>query len=603
MLALHSVGAIDARPDAERVDASRLKSLPQIPALTGLRFFAAFSILFEHAADWLAQFQDSNIRQQFIFVGMYGMPLFFVLSGFVIHYNYANLFMSRGITRAACEFAAARFARLFPLYFFLLLIALFADDFVAKVYNRPDLFFAILGYYVTLTQSWWYIVYEKQSIIYWLFSLSWSISTEMFFYAAYVAVVFVVLLLRGARAAVISATGFAVAITLMFIVSRYYLSEILSMAQRHALDYTDIGTAFEHSFYRWLFYFSPYTRVFEFFLGCLTAHAFVLLRPRPVSSYEQQFANLLLVVALAGLAFFGALYQGAIKFGPLNGYVQHLALNFLCAPAIAFIMFYVGRYDTSFTRFLSLPTFVALGDMSYSIYLVHTWTLRIFFHPAPAFSWIWGLDAVFRVLFGIVLTLLVAYATYHLVEVPSRVWLRRKLGRLIAVGFGDAAGSPRLVATTNLAADFASRSGSTPRTRLVFSVAATSLLASIAVIGETARSDAVWNKLHRLWFGNQPEIGIVSATYGLSCQDYLEPAPFSNSVAPGNATNYVKRACDARQRCDLRVDAARMGDPANSCAKDFSVEYRCTGSEALKSAFLPPEAQGKRLILDCAAAK
>src|SRR5437016_5848677 len=112
--------------------------LPQIPALTGLRFFAAFFILFAHAADWLAQFQDTNIRRQFAVTALYGMPLFFVLSGFVIHYNYAKLFTSRGTVRATCEFAAARFARLFPLYFFLLLIALFADDFVGKVHNRDD---------------------------------------------------------------------------------------------------------------------------------------------------------------------------------------------------------------------------------------------------------------------------------------------------------------------------------------------------------------------------------------------------------------------------------------------------------------------------------
>jgi hypothetical protein len=37
--------------------------------------------------------------------------------------------------------------------------------------------------------------------------------------------------------------------------------------------------------------------------------------------------------------------------------------------------------------------------------------------------------------------------------------------------------------------------------------------------------------------------------------------------------------------------------------KDFSVEYRCTVSEAVKLTFLPPEAHGKSLILDCIPAK
>src|SRR5437867_12289726 len=97
---------------------------PNIPALTGLRFVAAFLILFAHAVDWLAQFQDSEIRKQFGFLSIYGMPLFFVLSGFVIHYNYRNLFAGKPLLRAVAEFGAARFARLFPLYFCFLLIAI-----------------------------------------------------------------------------------------------------------------------------------------------------------------------------------------------------------------------------------------------------------------------------------------------------------------------------------------------------------------------------------------------------------------------------------------------------------------------------------------------
>jgi peptidoglycan/LPS O-acetylase OafA/YrhL len=89
-------------------------------------------------------------------VGVYGMPLSFVLSGFVIHYNYRRLFVSRGIGRATCEFTAARFARLFPLYSCLLLVAIFADDFISKIRSGGLQWVEILAYYATLTQSWWY---------------------------------------------------------------------------------------------------------------------------------------------------------------------------------------------------------------------------------------------------------------------------------------------------------------------------------------------------------------------------------------------------------------------------------------------------------------
>jgi peptidoglycan/LPS O-acetylase OafA/YrhL len=414
----------------------RSQSLPQIPALTGLRFFAAFFILLAHSADWLVQFQDSDIRKNFSFVAMYGMPLFFVLSGFVIHYNYRKLFTSCGVARATCEFAAARFARLFPLYICLLIVAIAADNFVGRVQDQGDLWAKILAYYVTLTQSWWYVVYGGQLLVNWLFPLSWSISTEMFFYAAFVAAVFAILALRTPRQSIIAAVVYPLIVLTFLLTARYFLPYILAYAQPRVPDYIGMDH-FEHSFFRWLFYFSPYVRVLEFFMGCLAAHAFMLHIGRPVTKTERAFADAALGVAFLILVLSGACYRGFIAYGQLNSYVQFLSLNFLCTPAIAFILLYVSRYDSAFTRFMCLPALIVLGDTSYSIYLIHTWTLRIFTRqPPPPLTWLWGGEAVLRVLCAILFTLLLSYATYRLIEVPSRVWLRKRLGKLIAVGFG-----------------------------------------------------------------------------------------------------------------------------------------------------------------------
>src|ERR1700724_4823178 len=59
------------------------ESSHELKALHGLRFLAAFCILFSHACSWLANFKDTQTVFNFIsvFVSMYGMPLFFVLSG------------------------------------------------------------------------------------------------------------------------------------------------------------------------------------------------------------------------------------------------------------------------------------------------------------------------------------------------------------------------------------------------------------------------------------------------------------------------------------------------------------------------------------------
>ena len=438
---LDVIPASTAAPATSSAAIRPSQSLSQIPALTGLRFFAAFFILLAHSADWLAQFQDSEIRQKFSFIAMYGMPLFFVLSGFVIHYNYRRLFTSRGAIMATCEFAAARFARLFPLYFCLLLMAIAADNFVGKVQGQDDLWAKILAFYVTLTQSWWYVVYGDKELINWLFPLSWSISTEMFFYCAFVAVVFPILAIRTPRQSTAAAISYAVIVSISLLIVRHFLPNLLGYAQHHVPDYIGMDH-FGELFFRWLFYFSPYVRVLEFFMGCLAAHAFMLHVDRPVTAMERRIADIALVLAFTMLCLFGACTLGFFGNGELTSYVKFLELNFLCAPAIAFVLLYVSRYDSAFTRFMSLPALVILGDTSYSIYLIHTWTLRLFMrHPPQQLNWLWGPEALLRITCGILLTLVVSYATYRLIEVPSshlvakkawcadcgRIWRRRKM--------------------------------------------------------------------------------------------------------------------------------------------------------------------------------
>jgi peptidoglycan/LPS O-acetylase OafA/YrhL len=51
------------------------------------------------------------------------MSLFFVLSGFVIQYNYGPRFTADGEAKASRSFLLARFARLYPLYFFGLILS------------------------------------------------------------------------------------------------------------------------------------------------------------------------------------------------------------------------------------------------------------------------------------------------------------------------------------------------------------------------------------------------------------------------------------------------------------------------------------------------
>jgi peptidoglycan/LPS O-acetylase OafA/YrhL len=571
------------------ITAQPAHSRPQIPALTGLRFVAAFSILYGHALGWDAQFQNTDVDSYLGFIGIPGMSLFFVLSGFVIHYNYRDLFLRRGFARAICEFAAARLARLYPLYLAFLLIAIAADSLIAA---GPQAL-PILGYFITSTQSWWYTVYSGKLIINWLFPLSWSISTEMFFYAAYPAVVFLISSVDSGRRMVWIGAVYALAVIGALIASLTYLAPFLHLAQRWIPDYiAPDGGAFDDSFYHWFFYFSPYMRVLEFLLGCMTAQAMLQLRSHAVSAREDRLAAWALGVALFFLLLISLITVNTIRVPVVDGYVQHLQSSFLCGPPVAVILFCSARYKSWFSRFVSLPWLVLLGEMSYSIYLVHTWTLRLFVHDPRVMTRLQILDATLCVVCGIALTILVSYGTYHIIEMPARRWLRRSLGAASSGAFAGAGKS-----AVNDFAPIRSRRVK----RAVFGASVALALAVVAVTGQAAQSERVAAYVHRLLYHNRSEVVVVSSSYGVNCRAFAVAPPPINSAAPGNVTDKIKQYCRFSAKCDIVVDVNWLGDPAGGCGKDFNVEYRCTGRPEVKTGYLPAEAHGKHIVLECPA--
>jgi peptidoglycan/LPS O-acetylase OafA/YrhL len=124
--------------------------LHDIPSLTGLRFLAALSVAVAHAAgiSLLSMNQQGAVQTatHWLEVGAgFGMTLFFVLSGFVIHYNYSQKIFGKGLNGVA-KFFWARFARLYPLYFLILFIELIFSDVAKSILDKhlmPDRIYAL----------------------------------------------------------------------------------------------------------------------------------------------------------------------------------------------------------------------------------------------------------------------------------------------------------------------------------------------------------------------------------------------------------------------------------------------------------------------------
>jgi peptidoglycan/LPS O-acetylase OafA/YrhL len=437
-----SAAVADAPPAAGAAELVKKTGISQVGesshellALHGLRFLAAFCILFSHACSWLANFKDTHTVFDYgEFFSVYGMPLFFVLSGFVIHYNYSRLFSTMRPRWAIVEFLGARFARLYPLFICFFLVGVAVDEVLQWVYSHKLNFLLVIGHFLTLTQSWVYIVlFGDRLLIDGPFGLSWSLSTELFFYVTYIVLVLHVARMRSIAGLLVTAGAMSVLVLTAYGYAAGHRGAINEFAARY-MNQVDGG---EHSVYRWFFYYSPYGRVFEFILGCLTAQIYALFAGRPPSPREERWGRILLNASLAFLFGFTLVFLFKPFGANVAVYVDLLKQNFGCAVGLAVLIFCVSRYRSSTVALmLSTPLMVWLGDLSFSIYAVHTWTLRIFERPSMDFRYGVELEAAFRIVLAIALTLILSSATFGLIEVPARAWLRKAVARRLLRSFG-----------------------------------------------------------------------------------------------------------------------------------------------------------------------
>ena len=88
---------------------------PRLDQLTALRFFAALAVLFSHL--WILQEPPNLLRplaRTVFHEGYAGVSFFFMLSGFILSYNYQARLASGAISQA--RYLILRVIRIFPLH-------------------------------------------------------------------------------------------------------------------------------------------------------------------------------------------------------------------------------------------------------------------------------------------------------------------------------------------------------------------------------------------------------------------------------------------------------------------------------------------------------
>jgi peptidoglycan/LPS O-acetylase OafA/YrhL len=531
-----------------------------IPALTGLRFLAALSVVLSHGRSMISVPGSDDIAYWIGTAAGFGMTLFFVLSGFVIHYNYRDA-VKRDFPVGLAQFFWARFSRLYPLLLFVILIDVFlglaATSLIKGDLNTFEGSLRALPWYLSMTHSWFYATDGARSLVYQLGNVTpvaWSISTEWFFYIAFPLVCLVIAPLRRPLVIIVAAIFICAVWAVMATEISSRISEIDAWALIRFGDIATTNAGYQDAFFRWLINFSPYLRIGEFLVGCLMAQLYVTMRDRKITSREFWLGRILQAIGLVGIIVL--MY---LMYLPSGGpaWLRPLASNIGLAPFVALLIFSVARYPTGLVRLLSAYPMIALGDASYSIYLLHPLFYQAFSSTLPipdlaslANPTTFVIFVVARYVIVVGVILIVAMGTYRVIEVPCRQWLRGLWNKP----------EPRL------------------RTAATIASSPIALAFGLILLGPPSTVEAMG-----------PGIRVVSASYGQNCG-----AKF------GNASSAVKKACNGRERCDYTVDVKVLGDSVPGCGKAFAAEFVCSPSSTVFRLEIPGEAGlGSQLVLEC----
>lgn len=327
----------------------------EIDALTGLRGIAALWVLAYHAGLSAA--------------GYLGVDLFFVLSGFIIAYNYADAGLAADGPRYR-EFLWRRLARIYPVYLAALLLTLAAVAALTpwEVSLRKSAHFTVEGFWasVFMVQAWTVPVPRLWNVP------GWSVSAE---WAAYLA--FPLLAARVRRVESMRTT--VLAIVLLYALLALAMN-LLSL--RATLSYGLV-------------------RIAAGFTAGVLLHRLWMLRgaPRDADGARPVLALVLLVGGATVLESSVAKYAAAVWL-----------------PILACAVVY--GLASSRSRWLCAPLAQWLGRISFSLYMVHWPIVQLYRRGAESFPH--APSRALVTLAAIVSSILVGWLMYRFVEEPSR---------------------------------------------------------------------------------------------------------------------------------------------------------------------------------------
>jgi len=355
-------------------------------ALTTLRAVGALCVVQYHA--WL--FVYPAWPESWVFHGIELWPdYFFALSGFILMHVYGNTLFSR--QDSLYNYFVHRVARIYPLHLFVLIVLIGFEALrwtLSHWYPDPN------GYFFSGNTSPKYIITNLLLVQAWGIQHTnswnvpaWSVSAEFACYLTFPLLV---------RYSLITRKATAIALVLLAVAGLTWIQ-----LTRHTFNVTyDLGAP---------------RAFFSFSLGC------VLYR------YRESLLQLLSFIP-------PLLLQSLVVAGVATAFIVN-AMPLLYIPLWILLIASFTYEHTPLARALSWGPLVQLGEMSYSLYMVHAiilWPLLQAKTIAPnllqAFiSW----PPVLILITILSATIALSTLTYRYVENPGRAFIRNKFDRKI----------------------------------------------------------------------------------------------------------------------------------------------------------------------------
>ncbi|MDX2106484.1 MAG: acyltransferase [Candidatus Melainabacteria bacterium] len=365
----------------------------RLDTLTSLRFFAAFSIVLFHCQyqfNFLTElFRHGNFSQAVAF--------FFILSGFVLTFAYQSFESLKQVDL----FLFRRFVRIWPLHMATLIITTLVLSVGAVIVpSHPHTrMLADLLTNILMVHSW-----TLQEKYFFCFNApSWSISTEWFFYFS---LPLIFMFSPPQKQHAILRRGIICMVSLALTISFIFVANKLALPESNANGFSLAGILMAN----------PLVRLYEFSLGSMLAVLFAKCTKSAnfwIFSIIELVAVTVLVLVVAGTSNFVNSFGDLFPALGMAGSFWLREIGLVALP-FALIIFVFAFEAGLISKFLRLRPLVFLGNLSFSIYLLHFVLVKSYFFYWPNNRSVLDFAVLAIILF------LGSFILYKFVELPTR---------------------------------------------------------------------------------------------------------------------------------------------------------------------------------------